>query len=383
MFKPHAEVRQTNQQDFWTISRTNRLGFLDRAPPSAARASAACHVAILGDSFVEASEVAIEEKIQVRFEALAAKRRPELDIVATGFGRAATGQIAQLALYDEYVRPLAPKLVVLVFVANDLLDNFSPLRALKDDLPPERARFQAAVRRPDGSFRLMPPSADFLRFRVRAYTWRWTLLGLKSEDGNTLADRLADRASRHSWFIEWLGTVALRERRPTRERVRELLREAPDVARYWQDVSWLEGMAADERLQDLFRRPKLPPAVAAGLDYTAFGLAEFQRRAKRDGLALVLLATETVGAEGTPLFDRLLRLADEADIDVVSLQDHIRRQGAAIKEARWPHDQHWSPTGHRWAAEALFDYMRRNPALCAAPGRGERAALDGAGPDRA
>ena len=376
MFKPHAEVRNTNQRDYWTIARANRLGFLDREPPSASRASAACHVAVVGDSFVEASEVAVEDKLQVRFEALAAEQRPEVDVVATGFGLSGTGQLAQLALYDEYVRPLAPKLVALVFHSNDFRDNFGPLRMLEDDLPPDRGRFQGAVPDGAGSFRLVPPSADFLRFRSRVYRERWTFLGLASEDGNALFDRLADRAARHVWFVKWLAGAGLREVRPARERIQELLREAPEIALHWENLSWVEGMAEEERLEDLFRRPQLPPALAVGLDYTAFGFAEFRRRAERDGFALVLLATDAVGTEGMPMFDRLRQLADAADIDVVSLYDHILRQGGTLEQARWPHNSHWSPAGHRWAAEALFDYVRDRPGVCLAPGGDEPVPTD-------
>ena len=383
MFKPHAEVRNTNQRDFWTIERANRLGFLDREPPSASRASAACHVAVVGDSFVQASEVAIEDKLQVRFEALAAEHRPDLDVVATGFGRSRTGQVAQLALYDEYVRPLAPKVVALVFHGNDFRDNFAPLQMLHVGLPPDRGRFQRAIRNRDGTFRLVPPSEDFSRFRIRVYRERWTFLGLASEDGRSLFDRLADRAAKHSWFVRWLGDVGLREVRPARERIQELLREAPEISLHWEDLSWVEGMAAEERLEDLFRRPQLPPVLAAGLDYTAFGFAEFRRRAERDGFALVVLATDAVGTEGMPMFDRLRQLADGAGIDVVSAYDHILRQGGTVEQARWPHDAHWSPAGHRWAAEALFDYVRHRPGVCAAPGGDEPAPTDGARGDGA
>ena len=41
---PTTEIRWTNQFDFWTVSRTNRLGFLDREPPSPERAAESCHV---------------------------------------------------------------------------------------------------------------------------------------------------------------------------------------------------------------------------------------------------------------------------------------------------------------------------------------------------
>ena len=28
------------------------------------------------------------------------------------------------------------------------------------------------------------------------------------------------------------------------------------------------------------------------------------------------------------------------------------------------HDDHWNAAGHRWAAEALFDYLEQHPETC-------------------
>ena len=57
IYKPHADVRWTNHLDFWTESRTNGLGFVDREPIGLERAAASCHVAMIGDSYVEALQV--------------------------------------------------------------------------------------------------------------------------------------------------------------------------------------------------------------------------------------------------------------------------------------------------------------------------------------
>ena len=48
MLPPDTEVRWTNRLDFWTVSRTNLLGFLDREPPSLERAAESCHIAVIG-----------------------------------------------------------------------------------------------------------------------------------------------------------------------------------------------------------------------------------------------------------------------------------------------------------------------------------------------
>ena len=113
LFNPNTEVRHTNGLDFWTRSRTNSLGFIDREPPSPKRASETCHIAVIGDSFVEARQVPIADKLQVRLEELASRTLPHLRITVSAFGRGATGQVQQLAYYDEYARHLRPKLSAL------------------------------------------------------------------------------------------------------------------------------------------------------------------------------------------------------------------------------------------------------------------------------
>ena len=362
---PNADARKTNQREFWTVMRANSLGFYDREPPNRARAAAACHVAVIGDSFVEATQVPIEDKLQVRLEALAAERLPELDVLATGFGRSGSGQVAQLAFYDEYVWPLTPKLVVLVFVDNDFIDNFTPLAAVAAPVP-NPLGYRTAVRDGQGGFRLLPPSPASPPGRPPSPK-RWLLAG--PSDGRSLVDRVLNRVEAHTWFGRWLAAVG-KVRRPIRERIQENLDRKPHLATAWDDLSWVEGMAPDETLQQVFARPTLPPALAAGLDYTAFALAEFKTRAQRDGFSLVMLATNDVGATGTPMFDRIARLASDAGIDVVNLHDHITRQGGRVAEARWKYDSHWTPQGHRWAAEALLEYLMHRQGICASDVQG-------------
>ena len=70
--KPNVEVRATNNHgEFWMVSQTNSLGFLDREPINLERAAASCHITMIGDSFVDARQVPIADKFHVRLEALA------------------------------------------------------------------------------------------------------------------------------------------------------------------------------------------------------------------------------------------------------------------------------------------------------------------------
>ena len=166
LVKPNAEVRWTNVLDFWTVQRTNSLGFLDRELISPERAAASCHVAMIGDSYVEAKEVAIADKFHVRLEALAARDLPHLDVTTSAFGRGGTGQIHQLPYYDEYARHVHPKLLVLVAVPNDFKGN-SVFWDTLNRFNPERVPYVTAVRDEDGTIRLRPPHPSYHSQMVR------------------------------------------------------------------------------------------------------------------------------------------------------------------------------------------------------------------------
>ena len=130
IFAPKAEVRHTNGLDFWTISRTNTLGFPDREPIGIERAAASCHITMIGDSYVEALQVPIADKFHVRLEELAARELRHLDVTTSAFGVSGTGQVNQLPYYDEFARYLQPALLVLVFVNNDFMNNAPILEGL-------------------------------------------------------------------------------------------------------------------------------------------------------------------------------------------------------------------------------------------------------------
>ena len=337
LLAPDTEIRWTNEFDFWTVFRTNHLGFADREPPSPERAAESCHVAVIGDSFVEAKEVPIPEKFHVLLEGMAARELPALDVTTSAFGRGGTGQINQLAFYDEYVRPLRPQLVVLVFVPNDYRDNYPLWMSMQLGLDPEHLPYVSAARAEDGSFRLRPPDPEYRRYVFESRTRRlWKALG--------------KRGVRASWFLSWLHDkhTALRLY-GRRTRRMELLNQRPA---HFMDV-WFEAEEDG------------PPLSAEEiLAFTTFGLDEFKKRAERDGAALVILAAHRMSRRGGGRLARLNEMAAERRIPVVDQSDFIRRQGAKLRDAQWAHDSHWSPAGHRWAAEALLEWLKQNQDVC-------------------
>ena len=376
MLPPDAEVRWTDELDLWTVSRTNRLGFLDREPPSPERAAESCHVAVIGDSFVEAKEVPIADKFHVRLEEMAARALPALDVTTSAFAKGNTGQINQLAFYDAYARPLRPKLVVLVFVSNDYRNNFPLWRSLRRGWDPEHLPYVSAARAEDGGFRLRPPDPDWRRFMAAAAS---------DPSAGSWWRALERQALRASWFFSWLRAHQrnsplfdpFRERRThaqaaNRVWLMELLSRRPAYAPLLDE--WLPASRPDARMlptseeqpgfHALFAERDGSPFFTEALAFTAFALDEFKQRTQRDGAALVILATHRTSDFGGGVLDRLNETAAERGIPVIDQGDWIRRQGAELRDAYWTHDAHWNPAGHQWAAEALLEYLKRNRDVC-------------------
>ena len=356
MLKPNAEVRSTNHLDYWTVSHTNSDGFLDREPIAAERAAASCHIALIGDSFVVAEEVPIADKSHVRLEALAARVLPDLGITAAAFGIRSTGQLNQLPLYDEFARRRRPKLLVLVVVFNDFFDNSSVLKSLCCGRNPDRMPWVSARRDAEGRMRLLPPYPGDWRSPPGPSGWR-------PRPHRYLVKRMLRIASRYSYFAIWLDArlMVANIGGYSYDKAKEL--------RYHPTMKPLLGgwqPKPGQRVDSIFHQKDLPPFFEAALDFTAFGLDQFKQRADRDGASLVILSTHTMGSRGDPAYERMNALATARGIPVIDQYDYIRRQGAESKDARWRHDFHWNAAGHQWAAEALLEYLKRNPAVCRA-----------------
>ena len=359
LHEPNAEVRMTNFRDFWTASRANRWGFLDRDPPPPGRTAASCHVSVIGDSFVHAVQVPVADKLHVRLEALAARRLPALDVTTSAFGVIDTGQIAQLPLYDAFARRLRPKLLALVFHSNDFWNNSPVLTALRHGIDPDRLPRASVARGEDGVLTLRPPDPKY------KYRKHWRLpLKIRSAP-STLFDEIVRRAAWRSWFAKWL--VKRPGRRSDRIRWRShVAGKALELLSRRPGYEWLAGEqpAMIANAPEALEKETLSPAYEQSVAYTGFALEQFKARAERDGAALVILATYRMGKPGERLFDRLHDLAEARSIPVISQRAWIERQDGDVRDAHWPYDGHWSPIGHQWAAEALLEHLEQNQDVC-------------------
>ena len=360
--KPNAEIRYMSLvDDFWVISRTNSQGFLDREPVNPERAAAGCHIAFIGDSFVEALEVPIADKFHVRLEEMAARELPHLAITTQAYGIRATGQINQIPFYDEYARRLNPKLVFLIFYINDFTDNSTALQSLVYGLDPDRMPFVSAQRDARGDIKLRLANPEFRRFALPRLPNSWY-------------GRDWRRLVRVSHFAKWVDASL-----PVKL-IRSKIGASADAQRAaWANmiakrsccVSLLDNWQPtirdylDQPLVWRFSQEHLPPVFEEALEYTAFGIEQFKRRADRDGAELVILsATDEMGTRGDPQFDRLSAIAETRGIPIISQYDYVVSQGYDYRDARWSDDVHWNATGHRWAAEAVLEWLKENQDVC-------------------
>ena len=361
---PHAEIRYTRNREFWQISRANSLGFVDREPPAPARAAESCHVTLIGDSFVEALEVPVADKVQVRLEELASRELPALDVTTSAFGHRSTAQINQLAFYDAFARRLSPDVVVLVAVRNDFVGNSLPIRVWSRAFHPEYPPWFYARPGTGGELEFVPPAST-----------------LEELEANSLSRLLAEPALPSPW---WRGAEqasrALRERshlvdwfwQTLENRASEARREAARLARAeWLSrqpryATFMRGWPATKYQHDLLLEENPPPAYREALDVTRFALEQFRERTERDGTTLVILAIYDLGRPGDPWFDLLHDIAGNTGegIPIINQYEHITARGGDVSDARWEHDYHWTPTGHRWAAEAIWEWLKRNPEVC-------------------
>jgi len=363
---PMTEVRNEVAPGRWQVSRANSLGFMDREPPAPERAAESCHVTVIGDSFVEGVQVPVADKAHVVLEGLAASALPALDVTASAFSYHGTGQINQLAFYDAYARSLSPDLVVLVFVENDFADNSLPLAAWRAGFDPDFPPWLFARRGADGEMEFVAPASDMEEL------WVNRLPRLPAATGTFRAR--AERTLREwSYVADWLWAGGDGERF---ERAYRGISAAQ--RRAWAGL--ISQRSPHERFPHgwdparpipsvhVFLEDDPPPTFREALDVTMFALEQFRERAERDGAALIILASHTLGGAGDALFELLRGLAagvgGGGGIPVISQSDHVMAAGGEIADVRWAHDYHWNATGHLRAAEAILAWMKENPEVC-------------------
>ncbi len=346
-FRPNSRVVLSNGLDFHTEETSNEVGFLDRPLPPIERSQGSCRIAIIGDSFVEAAQVPIRQKVQVELQRLLEAAKPGRKVETMGFGFSGTGQLNQLGYLETFVRPRKPDVIALVFVSNDFANNSALIEAIRVGWHPAHTP-RTFARENAGTIELQPIDPDWLRHR----------LPLAKDERPAVHSWLIRTSRFYRWLyaklsLEYPALAARMGREPTEAqrtaaRLAALAAAAPEHARIIGD--WTP-QKYDASIDGMFERPDpLPEAFQQALRFTGFAFDVYRQRAAADGARLIVIGSHELSDR---LEGRLEGLLEPRKIPYVSLRRHIATEGGKPADAQWRHDAHWSPRGHAWAAEAL------------------------------
>jgi hypothetical protein len=303
--------------------RANALGFndLDHTP---AKPPGRFRVLLLGDSFVEGYQVPPERHLARRLEALAARDRHALEVVAMGIS--GYGQSHELATYESLGRGFAPDLVVVFFCPNDLWNNLVGVEG--EDGPPVYGLDPAGhlVSNLEGAPETPPTPGEY-----RKHERKPRFPGLREarrllRTGYRLATGDARGGARAAALGELPPVGAERADHDKGQKSGAL----PGIRR---DQQLLFETLASELKRRIVERDGTPllAAIVSG---------DARTEPSRRYLRMKSWVADTFAAQGVPVvdFDALFR----------------ERARAEHRFPSWESDLHWNETGHAWAAETLY-----------------------------
>lgn len=353
VFEPGAEVRWTNGVDFWQSTVVNADGMLDRKMPGP-KAAGTCRVLFVGDSFVEAAQVPIDDKVQVVIEKMARARDGLPPIEAAGVGFSGTGQASQLALYEKIGRKFAPDIVVLVVVSNDFSDNSAILSGLLNGWDPRRPprEFFVPGDGPDGFVRqkidpawreagmptgIVPDGSIDASLARLSYLYVFVRGHLRAQFPSLFPNRSAEAIAARTAWARGIDLYAKAEQ------------------------GW--NLAEYPRADATFTRPDpLPPVFEEALGATRAAFAEFKRLGDADKFQLLALGSHSLYPP-SPFVDRLRSILSDLGIPYADQTEHFRKAGGTAAQAQFARDGHWNAQGHRWAAEAVLERIAPDCAI--------------------
>lgn len=290
----------------------NRDGFVDRewGPKAGPR------VIVIGDSFVQAAQVPLDDGFPRVLDALL----PDAEVLAMGIPGAGTA--TALDVLDTYALPRKPDLVLLGFLsANDVLNNH-PLLDGKDDKPYYRL---------DGGRLLRTSSA----IAAAPRGWLWTHANLARWIGRLVAEkRLA------------ANKVALGEGVPIDFRVYD-----PGAGPLWEEAWAITDALLGEVVRHCGEVPVGVVVFPDGFQATQTG---------RDRMVAAWPAA--AGWDTRAPHTRAVAMAQTHAPTLDLLPTFDRREDAYLRL-----DAHWSAAGNHLAAEAVAPFAARLLSRSATP----------------
>jgi lysophospholipase L1-like esterase len=333
-------------RDYGVLVRTNAQGLRDR-PHAYEKPAGIFRIVVLGDSFMEAYQVALEESLPWRLQEQLAPRGVE--VVNLGIGGYGTAQ--QLRYLEEEGLRYAPDLVVLAFFGgNDISNNARAIESalMGADEPTVFSRPYATAAGLDAPLAWTPPDAE----RMAPHAARWharqdssldalrrffqpaMVVNLLEQAGAQLIARLTQQEPYDpSWLFGWpfLESVPL-----------------PEAARAW-DEAWL----VTRRLMLEMDRV----ARGAGARFAIVLVPAHFQVAPGDLAALTARHPELSFDVGK-LGRELASFCAEAGIPLLDpTPDLARAHESGTRVYFWLEDRHWNAAGHALVTDRLAEFL--------------------------
>jgi hypothetical protein len=296
-------------------------------------------VAVLGDSFVEALQVAFDGTMTQRLEQNLRERLRTPAIEVLNFGSAGFGTACEYLTLKHRALAYHPDLVVLAFYSgNDVYDNHPQLA-----VEPNQPFF---LLQDDGSLVLRPmvirdnAVKRWLRAHSRAYAWL-----------RDTARRLEHvrRLGMELGVLQKAATPDERTEKANSRRVSSIYREPTSLI----DAAWAVTDALLTRMATELRAEGIPLLVA----YIPTA-EQFDAQAGREHLA-ALGGGEIADFDFEAPWRHMKALLEARGIAWVDLREASIRSGIPVSRLYFPEDGHWTAVGQRMAADALTEPVAR------------------------
>jgi hypothetical protein len=346
--RPGTSVRYS-RRDYQTTVAINSLGFRDVEHPRT-KAPGTTRVLAIGDSFIEAYTVELDESVTRRSESMGRAQGCPVEVVNAGVHGYSTDQEA--LWYVREAEPLGADVVMVFAYYNDILNNVrgnywgspKPLTKVEDgQIVPVNLPLPGPSRTTESLGLQAKP-----RPAIEGSALRQLLL-----------ERIVVGAPRlHGWLAR-IGVLdpIVAEDVPDELRAYKARGQLAEYDRAWENTRALFG-ALGESVRARHARPVL-----------VYIPARFEISDRDWDLTTQRYGMEPKAWDRTRVRTRLKEITAPSGWDFLDLTEPLQAATSALRgETYLPYDGHWNPRGHDVAARAVVAYLReRNLVRCDPP----------------
>jgi hypothetical protein len=375
--QPNTSGRSFNQMyEFDVAVAVNSRGL--RAPESIgyAKPEGVYRIVVLGDSFVEAIQVELEEIFSQELGRLvAAESGKPVEVINVGAG--GWGNDQQLLWLKEEGYKYSPDLIILaVYPRNDFLNNYEPLESANigriakpfyslengelrlnyfpfnpDETPPVVTESATVTPEP------VPPGpltgmGEWLRQRSALYRYADPRIRIAAPQ-----------------FAAWLGrTGFIKPGRETSELAQgeNYVPLANQIYKRPMDAEWQPAIEVTAAIFAEFQRT----ATGMGAATSAVLINAQEQVYPRDWESMLTRypVMRTWDLDLYAAQERAAEVLTAAGVPVLDLVPYFQEQTTSAPPLHYTHDGHWTPAGHSLAARATFNFLASSGVIPALSG---------------